>query len=215
MRTSRFEEAQIVKILGEAGAGQPIDQVCREHGISRETMKRWRVKYGGLEVGEAAKLRVLDDENRRLRRALKELELDNRMLRDLLAREAPSPADRREAARYLRDSYSVSERRACRTIGTDRSSVRYSSQREESKELLDRIRELAAANPRHGYRRQTDRLRAEGFLINAKRVLRLRRLLGLEAKRSARPASSRSTGAPAGGAKWAALRAREGDAWRG
>jgi putative transposase len=126
-----------------------------------------------------------------------------------------TPAARREAISLLRDSYAVSERRACRTIGSDRSSARYRSRRAEPRGLVERIRELARAHPRLGYRRQTEQLRAEGFVVNAKRVLRLRRQLGLEADRGARSTPARPKASRAKGAKWAALREREGARWRG
>jgi putative transposase len=86
MRRSRFSEEQIVGILKAAAAGEKIAELCRRHGISRETFKRWRAKYGGLEVSEAKRLKALDDENRRLKRAVADLTLDNQMLRDVVSR---------------------------------------------------------------------------------------------------------------------------------
>jgi putative transposase len=86
MRKSRFDEAQVVGILREARSGRKLDEVCRTHGISRETLKRWRAKYGRLDVAEAERLRRLDEENRQLKRALADLSLDNQMLRDVVSR---------------------------------------------------------------------------------------------------------------------------------
>ena len=59
------------------------DDVCRRHGISRQTFYRWRAKYGGLEVSEARRLRQLEDENRRLKQLVADLSLDNRFLKDI------------------------------------------------------------------------------------------------------------------------------------
>jgi putative transposase len=86
MRKSRFSEEQIVGILKAAESGEKIAELCRRHGIGRETFKRWRTKYGGLEVSEAKRLKALDEENRRLKRAVADLTLDNQMLRDVVSR---------------------------------------------------------------------------------------------------------------------------------
>lgn len=87
MRKSRFSEEQIVGILKEAASDEKIAELCRWHGISRETLERWRTKYGGLEVSEAKPLKALDEENRRLKRAVADLSPDDQMLRDVVSRE--------------------------------------------------------------------------------------------------------------------------------
>lgn len=68
MRKSRFTEAQIVGILKEQEGGQPTKDVCRRHGISETTFYKWKAKFGGMEVSDVAKMRTLEDENRRLKR---------------------------------------------------------------------------------------------------------------------------------------------------
>ena len=97
-----------------------------------------------------------------------------------------TPAARREAVSFLRDTYSVSERRACRSIGSDRSSCRYQARRREPIELIERILALAAAKPRYGYRRLALLLRREGYPVNVKRVHRIYRQLGLSVQRRKR-----------------------------
>jgi putative transposase len=53
-------------------------------GIHRRTFYKWRDKFGGMEMGEAIRLRVLEDENRRLKHAVAELTLDNQLLREVV-----------------------------------------------------------------------------------------------------------------------------------
>ncbi len=50
------------------------------------TYYRWKSKYGGMDSGDAKKLRQLEDENRRLKHLVAELTLDNRALKDVLSK---------------------------------------------------------------------------------------------------------------------------------
>ena len=84
MQKSRFTEAQSIGVLQGQEAGGTTDEVCRRHGISRQTFYWWKAKYGGLEVSDAQKLRALEDENRRLKKLLAESMLDVAALKDLL-----------------------------------------------------------------------------------------------------------------------------------
>jgi len=61
-----------------------------------------------------------------------------------------TPAAGREAARYLRQTYEMSERRACRVIGTDRTSVRYQGVRPADDALRERLKALAEERRRSG-----------------------------------------------------------------
>jgi putative transposase len=86
-----------------------------------------------------------------------------------------TPAAHREAAEYLQATYEMSQRRACRVIGCDRSSMRYQATRPDDAELRERLKALAAERRRFGYRRLHVLLRREGRLVNRKRVQRIYR----------------------------------------
>jgi putative transposase len=86
-----------------------------------------------------------------------------------------TPAAKREAVAHLRSAFDMSERRACRTIGCVRMTVRYRCRRPDDAELRERLRSLARARRRFGYRRLRVLLRREGFTVNHKRLFRLYR----------------------------------------
>ena len=83
MRRSRFSEEQIIRLLQRAEAGETIVQICRTEGISEATFHRWRATYGGLDVAEARRLKILEDENRRLKQLVADLTLDDAALKEL------------------------------------------------------------------------------------------------------------------------------------
>ena len=86
MKRSRFTEEQIIGVLREQEAGMKTADVCRRHGISEATFYKWKAKYGGMDVSEARRLKVLEDENVKLKKLLAEAMLDNAMLKDISAK---------------------------------------------------------------------------------------------------------------------------------
>ena len=86
-----------------------------------------------------------------------------------------TPAAHREAAQYLRSTHEMSERRACRLVGADRTSVRYQATRPDDDALRERLKALAQERRRFGYRRLHVLLRREGQVVNRKKVQRLYR----------------------------------------
>lgn len=85
MRKSRFSEEQILGIVAESRTTSVVE-VARRHGVSQNTLVRWRAKYAGLDLDEAKRLRRLEDENRRLKKLVADLSLDHAMLKDLVGR---------------------------------------------------------------------------------------------------------------------------------
>ena len=86
MRRSKFNENQIITILKEVEKGRMVKDVCREHSVSEATYYQWKSKYGGMEASDVRKLRDLEDENRRLKQMFADLSLENRALKDVIAK---------------------------------------------------------------------------------------------------------------------------------
>jgi len=86
MKRKRFAEGQIVGILKELEAGAVGREVCRRHGISEQTLYRWKAKFGGMSVSDAQRLRQLETENGRLEKLVADLTLDREALRELLSK---------------------------------------------------------------------------------------------------------------------------------
>lgn len=95
---------------------------------------------------------------------------------------------RRQAVRFLQEWFAVSERRACRVLGQQRSTQRQAPKKAKEGEewLVARMLELVGLHPRYGYRRIWALLRREGWRINRKRVQRLWRQQGLKVPRKQR-----------------------------
>jgi putative transposase len=95
---------------------------------------------------------------------------------------------RRQAVRLLQERFGVSERRACRVLGQQRSTQRQPPKKatEEEGRLVARMLELVRKHPRFGYRRVWALLRREGWRVNRKRVHRLWRQQGLKVPRKQR-----------------------------
>jgi putative transposase len=88
---------------------------------------------------------------------------------------------RRMIVAELRDAFTVSQRRACRSLDLERSAVRYVPRhRAEALALAQRIEALAVEHPRYGYRRIWALLRRQGWSVNKKAVHRLWRQAGLK-----------------------------------
>ena len=86
MGGKRYSPEQIIGMLREAevamAQGQTVGQVFRSLGIVEQTFYRWRREYGGLKIEQARRLKVLEQENARLKRAVAELTLDKLILQE-------------------------------------------------------------------------------------------------------------------------------------
>jgi putative transposase len=86
LKGKRHSEEQIISILKQGEAGLSTGELCRQHGITEQTYYRWKARYGGMESGEAKRLKQLEDENRKLKHVVAELTLDNRALKDVVSK---------------------------------------------------------------------------------------------------------------------------------
>jgi putative transposase len=68
MKKSRYTDSQILTILKQAEAGKLLPELCREYGMSSATFYKWRSKYGGMDASMMARMKELEDENRRLKK---------------------------------------------------------------------------------------------------------------------------------------------------
>jgi transposase-like protein len=88
MKRKRFTVEQIIRMLREAevhiSQGKTVRGVSRELGITEQTYYRWRKEYGGMKVSQARRLKELEQENTRLKRAVADLTLDKLILREAL-----------------------------------------------------------------------------------------------------------------------------------
>jgi len=92
MRKSRFTTEQIVGVLHEHEAGAKVAELCRRHGITEQTLYRWKKKYGGMQVSEAKRLKHLEEENRQLKRIVADQVLNLQVVKDLLGKEWCRPS---------------------------------------------------------------------------------------------------------------------------
>ena len=81
MKSSRYTSEQIALVRQAEGG---ILEVCRKMGVAEQTFYRWKKKFLGMGVAEVRRLKVLEEENRKLKQLVAELSLDKQMLQDVL-----------------------------------------------------------------------------------------------------------------------------------
>ena len=79
---------QIIAILREAevrlAGGQTVEQVCQQQGIGYQTYYRWKAEYGGMQTDQLRRLKELEGENLRLKKAVADLTLDKQILKEAI-----------------------------------------------------------------------------------------------------------------------------------
>jgi len=86
MGRKRYTPEQIIRLLRQSevlsSEGRNVPKICREMGVTVNTYYRWRKEYGGMQVNQAKRLKELEKENSRLKRAVADLTLDNLILKE-------------------------------------------------------------------------------------------------------------------------------------
>ncbi|HET9247655.1 MAG TPA: IS3 family transposase [Xanthobacteraceae bacterium] len=185
MARKRYKPEEIVAKLRQVDVlvsqGQGMTEAIRQIGVSEVTYYRWRQEFGGLKIEQVKRLKELELENSRLRKAVSDLTLDKLILQEASPGKLLSPARRRACIEQVRAQLHVSERRACAALGQHRSTQRKVPRgREDEERLTADIIELAQQYGRYGYRKVAGLLRQAGWIINDKRVERIWRREGLK-----------------------------------
>ncbi|MEZ5953125.1 IS3 family transposase [Hyphomonas sp.] len=183
MRKSRFTDEQIIAMIREHESGVKTADICRKYGLSDATFYKLKAKFGGMTVSDAQRLRTLESENSKLKRLLAEAMLDNAALKDLGLKKLLTPDVKRKAVQHLMAVHELSERRACKLAELDRSTFQYEKQAGDDAAMRERLRALAAARRRFGYRRLGILLDREGLGANHKKIFRIYQEEGLAVKR--------------------------------
>ena len=84
MKSSRYTAEQVAFAMRQAESGTAVSEICRKMGIAEQTFYRWKKKFAGMGVAEVRRLRVLEEENRKLKQLVADLSLDKQMLQDVL-----------------------------------------------------------------------------------------------------------------------------------
>ena len=88
MKKSQYTAEQIAFAMRQAESGTPVPEVCRKIGITEQTFYRWKKKYIGMGVAEVRRLKILEEENQKLKQLVADLSLDKQMLQDVLRKKS-------------------------------------------------------------------------------------------------------------------------------
>ncbi|MCJ2119206.1 IS3 family transposase [Methylobacterium sp. J-001] len=161
--------------------GQSVVASIRAIGVTEVTYYRWRKEYGSLKSDQVKRMKDLETENQRLRKAIADLTLDKLILQEASPGKLLSPARRRACIEHIMLRMNVSERRACRALGQHRSTQRKVPRgRDDEEALTADLVALAEKYGRYVYRKISALLKAAGWFVNDKRVERIWRREGLK-----------------------------------
>ena len=181
MAGKRGKPEEIVSKLRQVevlqGQGMTVAEAVRQIGVTQQTFYRWRKLYGGMGRSQLKRLKELEKENQRLRRAESDLTLDKLILT--------------EAARETSELFASPQMHRPRAAGAWRirtprlpytwpAPIHATQGRADEERLTDDIIELADKYGRYGYRMVTGLLNNAGWCVNHKRVERIWRREGLK-----------------------------------
>ena len=161
--------------------GRPVAEAIRAISVTPFTYYRWRKEFGGLKSDQVKRLKDLEKENERLRKAVSDLTLEKLILREAASGNFQAPAAVAAASITSgRSSTCRSGRRAACWGSIARPKEKRRRGRADDAALTADIVALATQYGRYGYRRITALLQAAGWAVNARRVERIWRLEGLK-----------------------------------
>lgn len=181
MKRGQFSEDQIVKILHEQEQGQKVGDICRRHGIGEATFYKWKSKYGGLDL--APKVCPSRSRESTIKDTISGCSFGSGYIKGCHIKKMVTPASRREAVTYVKATYDISERRACKSLNVDRTCIRYRSRRGSDEKVREVLRKLSYERHWFGYRQLYQLLQRDGLTINHKKVYRIYREEGLQVKK--------------------------------
>jgi putative transposase len=82
----RFTPEQVAFAMRQYESGTPVAEIVRKMAITEQTFYRWKKTYAGMGVAEVRRLRLLEEENGKLKQLVADLSLDKKMLQDVLAK---------------------------------------------------------------------------------------------------------------------------------
>ncbi|WKD50518.1 IS3 family transposase [Microbulbifer spongiae] len=175
MKKSKYSDSQILAILKQAENGVPVPELCREHGMSSASFYKWRSKYGGMDASMMARLKELEDENRRLKKMYAEERLKAEIVQEALHKKVVKPSRRKEMARQAVATRYISIRIACAAFGVSESCYRYQPVlRDKNEEIANWLIRLTNEQSDWGFGQCFHYLRnVEGARWNHKRVYRI------------------------------------------
>lgn len=87
MKKNRHNPDQIIRKLREAerlkAEGKTVAEICQVLKISDQTYHRWKARYGGADANVAKRLKELEEENKRLKKAVADLTIDKQILKEI------------------------------------------------------------------------------------------------------------------------------------
>ena len=86
MKRSKYSDAQIMGILKQAEGGVPVTELCREHGMSNASFYKWWSKFGGMDASLISRMKMLEEENKRLKKMYAEKSMQADLLKEALGK---------------------------------------------------------------------------------------------------------------------------------
>ena len=149
MKKAHFSDSQILAILKQAENGVPVPELCREHGMSNSSFYKWRSKYGGMDASLMARIKELEEENRRLKKMYAEERLKAEIIQEGDGKKVVKASERKLMALEIAANRDVSISLICRTFSISETCYRYQSKLNSDNEKIANLLLGLAENQRN------------------------------------------------------------------